>query len=186
MTPDTGFRKTAVRFGLCFLGGMYLVFLLAIFIPFPKDYFLEALGMALLLMAFSFLNGTILLGAVIAVILGIICAKWFFRIKNRQPALPEKNIRRIKFVFNLGLLALGILLLVPIYHFVGGLTSAKEQVWEMDTDGNGKTDKWVHNNRYERLLEIDYDTDGDGKADVFEYYDKNGKMKQKTTQKLKK
>ena len=185
MTPDTGFRKTAAQFGLCFLGGMYFVFILAIFIPFPKGYFLEALGMALLLLFFSFLNGTILLGAVIAVILGVICAKLFLRIKNRQPPLPERNIRRIKFVFNLGLLALGILLLVPVYHFIGLFSNHREQIWGMDTDGNGKTDKWVHHDMQYNLRKIDYDTDGDGKADVFEYYDKNGKMKQRTTQKLK-
>jgi len=184
MTPDTGFRKTAAQFGLCFLGGMYLVFLLAIFIPFPKGYFLEALGMALLLMFFSFLNGTILLGALIAIVLGIICAKWFLCIKNRQPALPEKNIRRIKFVFNLGLLVLGILLLVPVYHFVGYLLNHREQVWEVDIDRNGKIDKWVHQDMQYNLKEIDYDTDGDGKADVFEYYEKNGKLKQRTKQEL--
>jgi len=184
MTPDTGFRKTAVQFGLCFLGGMYLVFLLAIFIPFPKGYFLEALGMALLLMLFSFLNGTILLGAVIAFVLGIICAKWFLCIKNRQPALPEKNIRRIKLVFNLGLLVLGILLLVPVYHFVGALRDFGEQVGEVDINGDGKVDKWIHQDMSYNLREIDYDTDGDGKADVFEYYDKNGKLKQRTKQEL--
>jgi membrane-bound ClpP family serine protease len=185
MTPDTGFRKTAAQCGVCFLGGMYFVFILAIFIPFPKGYFLEALGMALLLLFFSFLNGTILLGAVIAVILGVICAKLFLRIKNRQPALPERNIRRIKFVFNLGLLALGILLLVPIYHFVEALRDFGEQVGEVDMNGDGRVDKWIHQDMNYNLREIDYDIDGDGKADVFEYYDKNGKMKQRTTQKLK-
>ena len=184
MTPDTGFRKTAAQFGLCFLGGMYLVFLLAIFIPFPKGYFLEALGMALLLMFFSFLNGTILLGALIAIVLGIICAKWFLCIKNRQPALPEKNIRRIKFVFNLGLLVLGILLLVPVYHFVEGLSNPQEYIGWVDMNGDRKPDKWIHHDRYDNLREIDYDTDGDGKADVFEYYDKNGKLKQRTKQEL--
>lgn len=186
-TPAKGndFKKTAFQFALCFLGGMYLVFILAIFIPFPKGYFPEALGMALLLMVFSFLNGTILLGAAAAAILGIICAKWFLNIKNRLPVLPEKNVKRIKLLFCSSLLILGVFSLVPIYHFVGRLTTPKEQIWDVDTDGNGRTDKWVHIDRFEKLCEIDYDTDGDGKPDLFEYYDKQGKLKQRTREILK-
>jgi membrane-bound ClpP family serine protease len=168
------------------MAGMYLVFVLAVFIPFPRGYFLQALGTALLLAVFSFFNGTILLGAFIAVILGMICAKWFLAICRRKTGLSEKKTKRIKLTFCLGLAALGILLLVPIYHLAGSFNSPKEQIWEVDTDGNGKADKWVHHDRYDNLREIDYDMDGDGKADIFEYYDKRGNLKQRTKENLKK
>jgi hypothetical protein len=168
------------------MAGMYLVFVLAVFIPFPKGYFPQALGTALLLAVFSLFNGTILLGAFIAVILGMLCAKCFFAIKKRRTDLSEEKAKRVELTFCLGLAALGILLLVPIYHLAGSFNSPKEKIWEVDTDGNGRTDKWVHNDRYERLRQIDYDTDGDGKADLFEYYDKRGQLKQRTRESLKK
>jgi len=180
------FRRTAGRFALCFMAGMYLVFVLAVFIPFPKGYFPQALGTALLLAVFSFFNGTILLGAAIAVILGMICAKWFLAICRRKTGLSEKKTKRIKLTFCLGLAALGILLLVPIYHLAGSFNSPKEYVGWVDTNGDGKADKWVHHDRYDNLREIDYDTDGDGKADLFEYYDKHGQLKQRTRESLKK
>jgi hypothetical protein len=156
---DNTFRKTAGQFALCFMTGMYLVFILAVFIPFPKDYFLQALGMALLLAVFSFFNGTILLGAFIAAILGMICAKWFLVIKKRRADLSKKKVKRIKLTFCLGLAALGILLLVPIYHLAGSFNLPRE---------------------------IDYNTDGDGKADLFEYYDKHGQLKQRARESSKK
>ncbi len=184
-SKNNAFRRTAAHFALCFIGGMYLVFILAIFIPFPRGYFLQALGTALLLAVFSFFNGTILLGAVIAVILGSLCAKWFLGIQTRRTDLPGKKIKRIKLVFCLGLSALGILLLVPIYHSVGYLLNQREQTWEVDTDKNGKTDKWIHQDMQYNLREIDYDTDGDGKADIFEYYDKRGQLKQRTSEPIK-
>jgi len=183
---DNTFRRTAGRFALCFMAGMYLVFVLAVFIPFPKGYFPQALGTALLLAVFSFFNGTILLGAFIAVILGMICAKWFLAICRRKTGLSEKKTKRIKLTFCLGLAALGILLLVPIYHLAGSFNSPKEQIWEVDTDKNGKTDKWIHHDMKYNLREIDYDTDGDGKADLFEYYDKRGQLKKRTRESLKK
>lgn len=187
MTTAVGkdFKKTAFQFALCFLAGMYLVFVLAIFIPFPKGYFLQAVGMALLLAVFSLFNGTILLGAVIAAILGMVCSKWFLSIKNRLPGLAEKKIRRIKLLFYSGLLILGVFLLVPVYHFVGFLLSQRVQIWEVDTDRNGRTDKWIYQDMQYNLHEIDYDTDGDGKADIFEYYDKRGQLKQRTTERIK-
>ncbi len=178
---DNVFRRTAGQFALCFLAGMYLVFILAVFIPFPKGYFPQALGTALLLTVFSFFNGTILLGAFIAVILGMICAKWFLVIKKRRADLSEKKAKRIKLTFYFGLAALGILLLVPIYHLAGSFNSPKEYVGWVDTNGDGKADKWVHHDKYDNLREIDYDTDGDGKADLFEYYDKRGQLKKRTS-----
>ena len=183
---DNTFRRTAGRFALCFMAGMYLVFVLAVFIPFPKGYFPQALGTALLLAVFSLFNGTILLGAFIAVILGMLCAKWFLAICRRKTGLSEKKTKRIKLTFCLGLAALGILLLVPIYHLAGSMGSLRKQVGGVDMNGDGKIDKWIHQDINYNLLEIDYDTDGDGKADLFEYYNKRGQLKQRTRESLKK
>ena len=55
----------------------------------------------------------------------------------------------------------------------------KEKIWDIDTNGDGKSDKWVHDNIYSHTTEIDYDTNLDGKPDVWEYYDKNHKVYKK-------
>lgn len=186
MIDGDSFKKTARQFGLCFLGGMYSVFLLAAFIPFPEGWFPQALGMALMLTVYSFINGTLILGILIAIALGLLGAKLYaLAVAKQGTDLSAAKVKRIRLAFVFSLWISGMLLVIPIFHFTGSLISPKEHVWVVDMNRDGRIDKWVHNDRYDRLLEIDYDTNNDGKADIFEYYDKNGKLKQRTKEQLK-
>lgn len=161
--------KAAVITGVCnFLGFSLVYFLMMLSMIFDWKNFIYLLPNFLILVGYFLLCGIAIIGFIIAGAIGLVAyaISKFLIPKN----FSNKKIKIIFFIFCIFSFVIGVLLFQPVNQFVRELQSGKEHVGTVDTVGDGKAHKWVHNDIYDRLTEVDYDINLDGEPDVWEYY----------------
>ena len=173
-------RKLAQIVAVANFLGLCSVFLL-LFLPqkhMDSWLFTVLFGLAYFII-FLFL-GAAGLGILEAIIIGFIA---YFIFRFSLPAeLSRIKLRIIIIVSVLISAAIGVLSFQTLHRFAWEALVGKEKIWDIDTNGDGKSDKCVHDNIYSHTTEIDYDTNLDGKPDVWEYYDKNQKVYKKRSE----
>ncbi len=163
--------KLAIMVGLATFAGFSSVFLFMAVVDGVQNWqdFRHVLGTILILFGYFLFAGTSLIGLVEALMLGLV---GYFIFKFLVPSSITKKQYRI--IMILALVSCGIIGFISFQHadkFIRELHSGKEHVWEIDTNGDKRPDKWVHDDVYDRVIKIDYDTNFDGEADVWEYYE---------------
>ncbi len=170
--------KAAVIAGISTFGGMAILFPLMLIIDGMRDLknFGEILTTFVILLGYFIFFGTGVIGLLEAV---LIAAVVYFIFKFLVPNnATKKQLRVLTITIAVICAIIGLLSFSPIDKFMRELMFGKEHVGTVDANRDGKPEKWVHNDIYDRLTEVDYDTNLDGKPDVWEYY-KNSEVYKK-------
>ncbi len=174
--------RAAFIAGVSTFVGFLIIFPLILIINGITDFspvwrnFGDLLGIFVILFGYFLLFGAAVIGLIEAFLLGMITYFVFkFLVPNNA---TKRQLRAITAIVSVICAIIGVLSFSPADKFIRESNFGKEKIWEIDTSGDKKTDKWVHYDIYERLTEIGYDTNFDGKPDVWEYY-KNGKVYKK-------
>ncbi|MDD5465939.1 MAG: hypothetical protein PHP73_06330 [Candidatus Omnitrophica bacterium] len=179
MEEDKNIRplKAAIIIGVSnFLGFSLVYLLMMVNMMFDWKNFSYLLPTFLILVGYFLLCGIAVIGIIIAGAIGLVAHVVFKFLIPKN--FTNKQIKIVFVIFCIVCFAIGVLLFQPVNQFVRELQSGKEHVGTVDTVGDGKAHKWVHNDIYDRLTEVDYDANLDGKPDVWEYY-KNGEVYKK-------
>jgi len=185
MNFDGGFKKTAVQFGLSFLGGLYSVFISLLMVLPHYDSVAKTWGGIASYFFYTLRNGTAFWGIGLAIVAGIFFGWCYTRAQKKWQGTEAGKLKKLKMLIIVFLWFAGMLSFQPLSRIAREHNLGRLPVVEVDENNDGKTDKWIHRDVNQRLVEIDYDRNGDGKADVFEYYGKNGELTRKTVLKLK-
>lgn len=165
-------RKAAFLTGLAAFIGFILIVPMAIVVgPHP-----QALGVILIYIMYFFVSGEAAADLAISLFIGFISYFLFKTLLKKQVSAKTFKLARIV-SFIIAVIA-GFLISFPVRTLMMEVHSGKEVVGKIDTNKDGKPDKWVHHNVYDKLIEIDYDTNLDGNPDIWEYY-KNRKVYKK-------
>lgn len=132
------------------------------------------LGGVLIYLGFFLLCGPAIVGFIEALLCGVIVYLVFRFVVSVNINKKKFNVMLILTSFIS--VVMGLLFFRPTDRFVRKFISGKERIGTVDTNGDGKPDKWVHDDIYGRLIELDYDTNFDGKTDVWEYYRRNRQL----------
>lgn len=160
--------KAAIVVGLSTLIGFLLIFPLMVFTT-TQDYW----AFVLLAISYTLFSGQFLMGLGVSLLAGVLTYLGF-RFFIKKELSRNQFVWTVFFASTVAAIA-GFFLFSSTKTIVMERDFGKERVWQLDTNGDKKTDKWVHDNIYDKTIEIDYDTNGDGKPDVWEYY-KDGKV----------
>lgn len=175
---NKSYLKVALIAGISTFVGFSSIFIFMILIDGITNWrnFTDLLGVVLILFGYFLFYGTAIIGLIEAFIVGLTVYFIFkFFVPNN---LSKKQLKITIIMFSVICAIIGLLSFSSADRFVRESSSEKEHVWEVDTNGDKKIDKWVHDNIYGKTIEIDYDTNLDGKPDVWEYY-KNDKVYKK-------
>ena len=167
--------RVAAIAGISTFVGFSIIFPLMIIVNGISNWrdFGSLLGIFTILFGYFLLAGTAVIGLIEGLLLGVVI---YFISKFLIPDnITKKQLKAITISISIICITIGLLSFSPADRFVRESTSGKEHVGTIDTNRDGKPDKWVHDNIYGQTTEIDYDTNFDGKPDVWEYY-KNGKV----------
>ncbi len=155
--------KAALIIGIAAFIGFCLIFPLMIFTTTP-DYW----AFALLYLFYFITSGQIFIGLGLSVLISIISYSILRFLIKRD--ISKSQLGWIVFFVSGIAFTIGYFTFLPTQTFVMERDFGKERIGTVDTNNDGKPDKWVHHNVYDKLLEIDYDTNFDGKPDIWEYY----------------
>lgn len=155
--------RMAVAVGIATFLGFSVIFPVVFLIKDWGGWYITLLSIGSIIM-----SGQVFLGINISFLLAIVI---YFLIKFliKEEFSKKQFIRIITFSCIIAIL-IGFLLFLPTLTFIKHAMFNKEKIWKIDTNGDRKTDKWVHDNINEEAIEIDYDTNLDGKPDIWEYY----------------
>lgn len=150
--------------GLSTFVGFSLISLLMVFNP-------SYLAFGLLYLWYFINSGQMFIGLILSFFIGL---TFYLIIKFiiRKEIAKSKLVWVVFFASGVAFI-IGFFTFFPTKTFVMERDFGKEKIWRVDTNGDKKIDKWVHDNVYDKLLEIDYDTNSDGKPDIWEYYKDN-------------
>jgi len=159
--------KVALIAALSALVGFCSIYLFFIFID-PSIRHLEYWGFALLGLAYFIISGQIFIGIILSFLIGAVSYLFFWILIKKG---VSKNILKWSIVFiSIAALIIGFLAYFPAQTFVFERDFGKEKIWESDENGDGRTDKWIHQDVHYSVTKTDIDSDFDGKPDIWKYY----------------
>lgn len=158
--------KAGLRVAIAFYIGYNLIYPIGLIgmLTSPREFW----GFMIAYLFLTIVNGQLVFGLLVSCLIGW-AAYLVFRFLIKKE-LSRKQFNWIMFPSMLLIDAAGFLVMNSTRKFFDELIRGKEKVWEIDTNGDGKIDKWVHDDVYDKLTELDYDINLDGNPDIWEYY----------------
>ncbi|MDD4899647.1 MAG: hypothetical protein PHT31_02540 [Candidatus Omnitrophica bacterium] len=163
--------KASLIIGVAFFLGFYLILPLRLFIP--------SYGvLALVDIVFFMASGQFYIGIGLSFLVGLFF--YFFFKYLIIGNIAKKYQYWLLVLMSIIVLIIGFFVYIPVQDFISKrqVQAKKEGVWKIDTNNDGKTDRWAYYDANDKLIRVDYDTNFDGEVDIREYY-KNNKIIEK-------